>query len=94
MQRELHQVCFWFHCVCVCVCVCVCLDFGFSLENCFKKSNSNSAPSADVVHKLEEVLEETLLKNIQLKQDLETLGNHVDELRKQNQDLKKTSLRK
>ncbi len=51
-------------------------------------------PLAEVVRKLEEVLEETLLKNIQLKQDLETLGNDVDEVRKQYADLKKQQQRK
>ncbi len=54
-----------------------------------KPAVSAGVPLTDVVKKLEEVLEETLFKNIQLKHDLETLGADVDELRKNNQDLRK-----
>jgi hypothetical protein len=64
-------------------CVCVTL---FARQ---KPAVSAGVPLTDVVKKLEEVLEETLFKNIQLKHDLETLGADVDELRKNNQDLRK-----
>ena len=35
------------------------------------------------------VLEDTLLRNMQLKRDMEVLGNEVEELRLKNDDLKK-----
>lgn len=52
------------------------------------------APAAEIVAKLEDVLEDTLLKNIQLKTDLEVLGNEVEELRKKYEDAFKMSNRK
>ncbi len=44
---------------------------------------------AQMLAKFEEVLEDALLKNMQLKNDLEVLGNEVEELRLKNQDLQK-----
>ena len=48
-----------------------------------------NAPTPEVVAKLEQVLEDTLLKNMQLKHDLETLGDEVESLRLKNVDLQK-----
>ncbi len=51
---------------------------------------TGSAVSAtQMLAKFEEVLEDTLLKNMQLKNDMEILGNEVEELRLKNQDLQK-----
>jgi len=44
---------------------------------------SSGPISPEVVKKLEDVLEETLLENIQLRSDIEVLGNEVEDLRKQ-----------
>lgn len=50
---------------------------------------ASTAATPQLLAKMEEVLEDTLLRNIQLKNDLEVLGNEVESLRVQNEDLKK-----
>jgi hypothetical protein len=58
------------------------------------RQDSSLAPTPQILNKIEEVLEDTLMKNIQLKNDLETLGNENEELKLKNADLKKIADRR
>jgi len=60
---------------------------GGLMANLFKPGNKSNLPP-DVAHKMAYVLEETLLKNIQLQNDLSTLGSEIGKLMEENKALK------